>query len=123
MRVCLGDGYLKYGLSAGGTSQKMVCKTLRLIDSLAPLCIAKPKKHMHTLLCSQTAFKSGCLRALVEEPEKSVKFAVAQLIAVLAKHEFRLQVGWPELIAFLQTGITSQVIKFIILYWVTHLAG
>ena len=48
----------------------------------------------------------------MEEPEKSVKFAVAQLIAVLAKHEFRLAVGWPELIAFLQTGLTSQVTLF-----------
>ena len=44
----------------------------------------------------------------MEEPEKSVKFAVAQLIAVLARHEFRLAVGWPELIAFLQTGLSSQ---------------
>ena len=48
----------------------------------------------------------------MEEPEKSVKFAVAQLIAVLAKHEFRLAVGWPELIAFLQTGLSSQVKLF-----------
>lgn len=49
----------------------------------------------------------------MEEPEKSVKFAVAQLIAVLARHEFRLSAGWPELIAFLQTGLASQVTLFL----------
>ena len=48
----------------------------------------------------------------MEEPEKSVKFAVAQLIAVLARHEFRQAVGWPELIAFLQAGLSSQVTLF-----------
>ena len=60
---------------------------------------------------SKFVFKGGCLKALVDEPEKQVKFAVAQLIAVVAKHEFKnppATSGWNELIAFLNTTLGSQ---------------
>jgi hypothetical protein len=57
---------------------------------------------------SRAVFKAGCLKAHVDEQEKSVRFGIAQLIAVVAKHEFKNPGGgWTELIAFLNTSLSS----------------
>jgi hypothetical protein len=45
--------------------------------------------------------KQGILKALVNEPEKSVKNSTALLIGTIAKHYFSYQ-RWPELMQFLQ---------------------
>ena len=54
----------------------------------------------------------GCLQALAAEPEKAVQHAIAQLVAVIAKHE--LPKGpkekidkWPELFSFLGSCYTQ----------------
>ena len=51
--------------------------------------------------------KQGCLQALATEPEKTVKHAIAQLVAVLAKHELTKSNDWPELFAFLGNCYTQ----------------
>ena len=58
---------------------------------------------------NQVVIKSGCLNALVTESEKSVKMAIAQLIAVIAKHELKPNSGhgWPELAQFLHEHLNN----------------
>ena len=56
--------------------------------------------------------KAGCLQALIDEPTPSVKSAVAQLIAVMAKHDLAKN-QWPELMTFLDTSMKgNQLIGF-----------
>jgi hypothetical protein len=50
---------------------------------------------------NRTVLKEGCLNALVNEADKSVKMSIAQLIAVIAKHELKPSNAWPELVNFL----------------------
>ncbi|KOC63425.1 Importin-4 [Habropoda laboriosa] len=52
-------------------------------------------------------FKAVILQALVNEPEKFVKNAIAQLIGVIVKHELPYN-GWPEVLQFVQQLITSE---------------
>ncbi len=54
--------------------------------------------------------KAGCLSCLMTEPERSVRLAVAQLVATLARHELRGQKdgGWPELFTFILERLDSQ---------------
>ncbi|XP_076649136.1 importin-4 [Halictus rubicundus] len=52
-------------------------------------------------------FKSIILQALVNEPEKFVKNAIAQLIGVIVKHELPNN-EWPEVLQFTQQLITSE---------------
>nr|XP_033340225.1 importin-4-like [Megalopta genalis] len=51
-------------------------------------------------------FKTVILQALVNEPEKFVKNAIAQLIGVVVKHELPKN-DWPEVLQFTQQLITS----------------
>ncbi|XP_012138134.1 importin-4 isoform X2 [Megachile rotundata] len=55
----------------------------------------------------QTEFKTIILQALVNEQEKFVKNAVAQLIGVIVKHELPNN-GWPEVLQFVQQLVTSE---------------
>ncbi|XP_063239917.1 importin-4-like [Bacillus rossius redtenbacheri] len=50
--------------------------------------------------------KHGILQALVSEPEKSVKNAIAQFIGTVVRHEFPGQT-WPEVLQFIQQMIGS----------------
>ncbi|XP_003693033.1 importin-4 [Apis florea] len=52
-------------------------------------------------------FKTVILQALVNEPEKFVKNAIAQLIGVIVKHELPNN-GWPEVLQFVQQLVTSE---------------
>ncbi|XP_050478214.1 importin-4-like isoform X1 [Bombus huntii] len=52
-------------------------------------------------------FKTVILQALVNEPEKMVKNAIAQLIGTIVKHELPNN-GWPEVLQFVQQLITSE---------------
>ena len=54
--------------------------------------------------------KAGCLSCLMTEAERTVRLAVAQLVATLAKHELRGQKegGWPELFTFILQRLDSQ---------------
>ena len=52
--------------------------------------------------------KAGCISCVQSEPEKSVRQAMAQLIATLAKHELSKRGGgWPELFSFLLAKLDS----------------
>ena len=55
----------------------------------------------------RTEFKALILQALVNEPEKMVKNAIAQLIGVIVKHELPNN-GWPEVLQFVQQLVTSE---------------
>ncbi|XP_031846773.1 importin-4 [Nomia melanderi] len=55
----------------------------------------------------RTEFKSIILQALVNEPEKFVKNAIAQLVGIIVKHELPNN-GWPELLQFVQQLISSE---------------
>ena len=63
------------------------------------------KVWMKLPLNDRQVVKQGCLQALASEPEKAVKHAIAQLVAVLAKHELsnsrEKEDKWPELFSFL----------------------
>ncbi|XP_033183456.1 importin-4 [Bombus vancouverensis nearcticus] len=52
-------------------------------------------------------FKTVILQALVNEPEKMVKNAIAQLIGTIVKHELPNK-EWPEVLQFVQQLITSE---------------
>ncbi|XP_076749367.1 importin-4 [Xylocopa sonorina] len=52
-------------------------------------------------------FKAIILQALVNEPEKFVKNAIAQLIGVIVKHELPSN-DWPEVLQFVQQLVTSE---------------
>ncbi|XP_033352643.1 importin-4-like [Bombus vosnesenskii] len=52
-------------------------------------------------------FKTVILQALVNEPEKMVKNAIAQLIGTIVKHELPNN-EWPEVLQFVQQLITSE---------------
>ncbi|XP_011501436.1 PREDICTED: importin-4-like [Ceratosolen solmsi marchali] len=54
----------------------------------------------------RSEFKAVLLQALVQETEKSVKNAIAQLIGVIIKHELP-QNGWPECLQYIRQLITS----------------
>lgn len=54
----------------------------------------------------RTEFKAVILQQLVNEPEKSVKNAIAQLIGIIVKHELPKN-EWPEALQFIQQLITS----------------
>lgn len=41
-----------------------------------------------------TRIKQGTLNALLNEPEKSVRNAIAQIMGVLVKHEFAKKDAW-----------------------------
>jgi len=56
----------------------------------------------------RSLLKAGCLQSLQQEKEKSVSGAITQLVAILAKHELSAG-GWPELLQFLQSKVTSSV--------------
>ncbi|KAG7189765.1 hypothetical protein KM043_017429 [Ampulex compressa] len=58
----------------------------------------------------RTEFKAVVLQALVNEPEKYVKNAIAQLIGVIIKHELPNN-GWPEVLQFVQQLVTSENIS------------
>lgn len=47
------------------------------------------------------------LQALVNEPEKLVKNAIAQFIATIGKHEFPNNT-WPEVLQFIHTLCSSE---------------
>ena len=47
----------------------------------------KRKAWMKLPINDRQVVKQGCLQALTTEPEKSVRHAIGQLVAVLAKHE------------------------------------
>ncbi|XP_043248077.1 importin-4-like [Colletes gigas] len=55
----------------------------------------------------RSLFKTVILQALVNEPDKSVKNAIAQLIGLIVKHELPTN-GWPEVLQFVQQLITSE---------------
>ena len=62
----------------------------------------KRKAWMKVPINDRQVVKQGCLQALVSEPEKPVKHAIGQLVAVLAKHELsKSNQDWPELFSFL----------------------
>lgn len=44
---------------------------------------------------------------MVNEPEKFVKNAIAQLIGLIVKHELPNN-GWPEVLQFVQQSVTSE---------------
>jgi len=69
----------------------------------------KAKNWLKLADSDRVLIKSGCLQALVNEPEKSVKSSVAQLIAVLARHELAAKTGsgWPELMSFLDQAMKN----------------
>ncbi|XP_033626576.1 importin-4-like isoform X1 [Asterias rubens] len=51
--------------------------------------------------------KQILLQVLLQEPDKSVCNAVAQLIGAIAKHELASRSGWPDLLQFLQQQARS----------------
>ncbi|XP_053972274.1 importin-4-like [Hylaeus volcanicus] len=55
----------------------------------------------------RSEFKTVILQALVNEPEKFVKNAIAQLIGLIVKHELPSN-GWPEVLQFVQQLVTSE---------------
>lgn len=65
------------------------------------------------------------MQALVNEPEKMVKNAIAQFIGIIGKHEFPSN-NWPEILQFIHTLTSSdnlldkEVIAIIILENMTH---
>ena len=61
-------------------------------------------------LSDRAQLKAGCLSCLMVEPERTVRLAVAQLVATLAKHELRKKNdgGWPELFPFILERLDSQ---------------
>ena len=69
------------------------------------------KVWMKLPLNDRQVVKQGCLHALAAEPEKTVKHAIAQLVAVLAKHELSKsrenEDKWPELFSFLGNCYTQ----------------
>ena len=67
----------------------------------------KRKAWMKVPVNDRQVVKQGCLQALASEPEKSVKHAIAQLVAVLAKHELSKSNDWPELFSFLGNCYTQ----------------
>lgn len=68
----------------------------------------KRKAWMKVPINDRQVVKHGCLQALASEPEKSVKHAIAQLVAVLAKHELSKSNDWPELFSFLGNCYTHE---------------
>ncbi|XP_058803486.1 importin-4-like [Phymastichus coffea] len=71
-------------------------------------------------------FKSLLLQALVHEPEKSVKNAIAQLIGTIVEHELPHN-SWPEAFQFIQqlvtdTNIASQELGMFTLSTMTEIA-
>lgn len=54
--------------------------------------------------------KQGMLQALVNEPEKFVKNAVVQFIAIIGKHEFPNNT-WPEVLQFIYTLCNSESLQ------------
>lgn len=66
----------------------------------------KPKVWFKLDVPVRSTIKDGCLQALINEPEKSVKQSIAQLIAVLAKPELP-NGGWPELLQFLSEYLSN----------------
>ena len=67
----------------------------------------KRKAWMKLPINDRQVVKQGCLQALTTEPEKSVRHAIGQLVAVLAKHELSKSKDWPELFSFLETCYTQ----------------
>ena len=56
----------------------------------------------------QNNIKQGMLKALVAEPEKPVRSAIAQFIGILVRHEFPKQDPWAtELLTFLYESCAS----------------
>ncbi|XP_014468024.1 PREDICTED: importin-4-like [Dinoponera quadriceps] len=55
----------------------------------------------------RTEFKALILQALVNEPQKNVKNAIAQLIGIIVKHELPIN-NWPEVLQFIQQLVTSE---------------
>nr|CAD7264449.1 unnamed protein product [Timema shepardi] len=54
----------------------------------------------------RNGIKEGILQALINEPEKFVKNAIAQFIGTIVKHEFPNKT-WPEVLQFIQQMINS----------------
>jgi len=53
--------------------------------------------------------KTGCISSLVAEQDKTVSNALAQLIAMLAKHELSPRgAGWPELMQLILAKVSSE---------------
>ena len=76
-------------------------------------------------LSDRAQLKAGCLSCLMVEPERTVRLAVTQLVATLAKHELRSKKdgGWPELFPFILERLDSQnnqerVMGIMMLRWV-----
>ena len=64
------------------------------------------------MLYCDSRVKTVLLQALVNEPEKSVKNSIVQLIGTIANHELPGHgVGWPELLEFVQNTTTSTSIN------------
>ncbi len=64
----------------------------------------KTRTWMRVSAEGRALLKEGCLGALLAEADSAVKVSIAQLVAVLAKHELRPGGGphsWPELSTFL----------------------
>lgn len=53
--------------------------------------------------------QDGTLTALHQESEKSVKMALSQLVAVIAKHEVKEKGQWPQLTQFIHQHLQHQV--------------
>ncbi|XP_076170729.1 importin-4 [Ptiloglossa arizonensis] len=76
----------------------------------AVLLRSRYNKGKHWLQLPQhirSEFKALILQALVNEPEKFVKNAIAQLIGLIVKHELPNN-GWPEVLQFVQQSVTSE---------------
>ncbi|KAK4305040.1 hypothetical protein Pmani_023031 [Petrolisthes manimaculis] len=58
----------------------------------------------------KNGIKQGVLEALVREPESSVRTAIAQFVAVIARHELGSG-NWPALLQFIQQMVQSQAVQ------------
>ncbi|XP_060832672.1 importin-4-like [Bombus pascuorum] len=91
--------------------QLIVSSTNSQIRQYAAILLRKRyAKAKHWLKLPQhirNEFKTVILQALVNEPEKMVKNAIAQLIGTIVKHELPNN-GWPEVLQFVQQLITSE---------------
>lgn len=56
------------------------------------------------------SIKEGVLQALVREPESSVRNAIAQFVAVIARQELGSG-NWPALLQFIQQMVQSQAVQ------------
>ncbi|XP_059474979.1 importin-4-like [Neocloeon triangulifer] len=88
-----------------GTSQKQEVRQYAVVLLRKHL---QRKKHWMQLKADvKKGLKDGLLQALISEPTKSVKSAIAQLMGVIAKHLKQIDRDWPELLQFFQNFITN----------------